>query len=82
MQDAKVTDDMVAKKFAIKAALENAIRMKMVQKTKNITGNQTLHKTQIDDKLSLKEQLLAAEKEKKENAKLVAKKEVLPNSLQ
>jgi len=53
----------------------------MIQNAKNFTGNQTLHKAQIEDKLSLKDELVKAEREKKETAKKIWKKEILPNSL-
>lgn len=54
----------------------------MIKKTKDVTGNQTLHKAQIDEKLALKEQLLVTEKQKKELEQKKRNKEVLPDSLQ
>ena len=54
----------------------------MIQNAKNFTGNQTLHKTQIEDKLSLKDDLIKAQRESKEIAKKIQKKDLLPNSLQ
>lgn len=39
-----VDEQLVKKKLAIKAALEQAIKQKMIKKTKDVTGIQTLHK--------------------------------------
>ena len=58
MTDQQVNTSMIAQKNLIKAALEKAIYEKMVAKTRTITGNQTLHKTVIDQKKAITEQLL------------------------
>ena len=52
---AGVDAKMIANKNAIKAALEKAIHERMLAKTRKVVGNQTLHKTTIDQKMSLNE---------------------------
>lgn len=56
---------MVANKNAIKAALQKAIYERMVAKTRKVIGDQDIEYAQIDNKISLKNQLQAAQKEKK-----------------
>lgn len=51
---------------AIKEALAKAIHEKMLAKTRKVVGNQTLHKSVIDNKMSLNEQLKKAEKDRRE----------------
>jgi phosphopantetheinyl transferase (holo-ACP synthase) len=63
---AGVNAAMIANRNAIKEALAKAIHEKMLAKTRKVVGNQTLHKSIIDNKMSLGEQLKQAEKDRKE----------------